>query len=120
MRPEFLNRIDEIVLFRKLDRAQLRAVVGLLLQATEDRVGAQHARLEVAEAAVDWIAEHGYEPEFGARPLRRVIQREVDDRIADLLVTADLGEGDTVRVTVARDGGRLVASVEQAAPALAA
>jgi ATP-dependent Clp protease ATP-binding subunit ClpC len=120
MRPEFLNRIDEIVLFRKLDRAQLRRIVDLLLKATEARLTAQHARLEVTEQAVDWIADHGYEPEFGARPLRRVIQREVDDRIADLLVTADLGEGDTVRVTVARDGGRLVASVEQAAPALAA
>jgi ATP-dependent Clp protease ATP-binding subunit ClpC len=124
MRPEFLNRIDEIVLFRKLDQPQLRRIVGLLLADTEARLTAQHARLEVSEQAIDWIAEHGYEPEYGARPLRRVIQREVDDRIADLLVTADLGEGDTVNVTVA--GDELVATVvqgqerEQDAPALAA
>jgi ATP-dependent Clp protease ATP-binding subunit ClpC len=118
MRPEFLNRIDEIVLFRKLDRAQLRRIVGLLLAATEARLAAQHVRLEVTEQAVDWIAEHGYEPEYGARPLRRLIQREVDDRIADLLVPADLDQGDTVRVTVSGDA--IVATVEPAAPALAA
>jgi ATP-dependent Clp protease ATP-binding subunit ClpC len=118
MRPEFLNRIDEIVLFRKLDREQLRRIVGLLLAATEARLTAQHAAFEVTAEAVDWIADHGYEPEYGARPLRRVIQREVDDRIADLLVTADLGEGDTVRVTV--EGDALVATVEREAPALAA
>jgi ATP-dependent Clp protease ATP-binding subunit ClpC len=118
MRPEFLNRIDEIVLFRKLDQAQLRRIVGLLLQATEARLAAQHARLEVTEEAVDWIAEHGYEPEYGARPLRRVIQREVDDRIADLLVTADLEEGDVVRIGVAGDA--LAATLRREAPALAA
>jgi ATP-dependent Clp protease ATP-binding subunit ClpC len=118
MRPEFLNRIDEVVLFRKLDQAQLRRIVGLLLQATEARLAAQHARLEVTEEAVDWIAEHGYEPEYGARPLRRVIQREVDDRIADLLVSADLEEGDVVRIAVAGDA--LAATLRREAPALAA
>jgi ATP-dependent Clp protease ATP-binding subunit ClpC len=100
MRPEFLNRIDEVVLFRKLDPAQLNQIVRLLLTQTEARLHAQGHALTVSDAAVDWIAENGYEPEYGARPLRRVIQRELDDRIADLLVAAELGAGGNVTVTV--------------------
>jgi ATP-dependent Clp protease ATP-binding subunit ClpC len=101
MRPEFLNRIDEVVLFRKLEADQLRRIVRLLLNQTEARLAAQGHALTVSEAAVDWIAENGYEPEYGARPLRRLIQRELDDRIADLLVASDLADGDSVAVTVA-------------------
>jgi len=100
MRPEFLNRIDEVVLFRKLDQPQLRQIVRLLLNQTEARLVAQGHALTVDDAAVDWIAEHGYEPEYGARPLRRVIQRELDDRIADLLVASELGADQAVVVTV--------------------
>ncbi|HEY8281781.1 MAG TPA: ATP-dependent Clp protease ATP-binding subunit, partial [Leifsonia sp.] len=80
MRPEFLNRIDEIVLFRKLDQEQLRDIVRLLLTATAGRLAGRDIAFEATDAAVEWIAETGYEPEYGARPLRRVIQREVDDR----------------------------------------
>ncbi|WP_169581148.1 MULTISPECIES: ATP-dependent Clp protease ATP-binding subunit [Microbacterium] len=104
MRPEFLNRIDEIVLFRKLDQAQLREIVSLLLRATETRLGTREIGLVVTDAAIDWLAEHGYEPEYGARPLRRLIQREVDDRVADLLVTGALVDGGTVRVDASADG----------------
>lgn len=104
MRPEFLNRIDEIVLFRKLEKAQLRDIVRLLLGASEGRLSKREISFEVTEAAVDWLAEHGYEPEYGARPLRRLIQREVDDRIADLLVTGALADGGAVTVDAAADG----------------
>ncbi|MFZ7088012.1 ATP-dependent Clp protease ATP-binding subunit [Curtobacterium sp. RRHDQ10] len=104
MRPEFLNRIDEIVLFRKLDREQLRTIVGLLLDDTRLRLATQDVHLSASDAAVDWLAEHGYEPEYGARPLRRVVQREVEDRIADLVVGSSVSAADTVRVDVV-DGG---------------
>ncbi|WP_374311566.1 ATP-dependent Clp protease ATP-binding subunit [Microbacterium sp.] len=107
MRPEFLNRIDEIVLFRKLDKPQLREIVGLLLGATQARLAGREARLVVTDAAIDWLAENGYEPEYGARPLRRLIQREIDDRIADLLVTGELADLGTVTVDAAA-GGLLV------------
>ncbi|MGY4856478.1 ATP-dependent Clp protease ATP-binding subunit [Cryobacterium sp. AP23] len=100
MRPEFLNRIDEVVLFRKLDQPQLRQIVRLLLTQTEARLAAQGHALTVSDEAVDWIAETGYEPEYGARPLRRVIQRQLDDKIADLLVASELGDGGVVAVTV--------------------
>src|SRR5699024_2706265 len=75
MRPEFINRIDEIVLFRKLDKQQLRRIVELQLKLTRDRLANQGLTLEVTDRAVDWIADRGYQPEYGARPLRRVIQR---------------------------------------------
>ncbi|MDF2919709.1 MAG: ATPase with chaperone, ATP-binding subunit, partial [Microbacterium sp.] len=84
MRPEFLNRIDDIVLFQKLEKKQLREIVRLLLGASARRLASREVVLEVTEAAVDRLADVGYEPEYGARPLRRLIQREVDDRIADL------------------------------------
>ncbi|WP_309068542.1 ATP-dependent Clp protease ATP-binding subunit, partial [Microbacterium sp.] len=103
MRPEFLNRIDEIVLFRKLEKEQLHEIVSLMLGATRARLGAREIALEVTPAAVDWLAERGYEPEYGARPLRRLIQREVDDRIADLFVTGALADGGSVRVDARGD-----------------
>ncbi|WEG09973.1 ATP-dependent Clp protease ATP-binding subunit [Microbacterium horticulturae] len=103
MRPEFLNRIDEIVLFRKLDREQLREIVRLLLGATSARLAWREVGFDVTDAAVQWLADHGYEPEYGARPLRRLIQREVDDRIADLFVSGELVDGAAVRVDAAGD-----------------
>ena len=118
MRPEFLNRIDEIVLFRKLDTAQLRTIVRVLLRATDARLGKRDVSLEVSDAAVDWLAEHGYEPEYGARPLRRLIQREVDDRIADLFVTGALTDGASVAVDAA--GDELLVTTGPAALAVAA
>jgi ATP-dependent Clp protease ATP-binding subunit ClpC len=103
MRPEFLNRIDEIVLFRKLEKSQLREIVSLMLGATARRLASREVSFEVTDAAIDWLAEHGYEPEYGARPLRRLIQREVDDRIADLFVSGALVDGGAVSVDALGD-----------------
>lgn len=115
-RPEFLNRIDEIIVFRGLDRAQLRQIVALLLDHTRRRLRAQDVGLEVTDAAADLLAELGHQPEFGARPLRRTIQREVDDRLADLLLAGDLMAGDQARVDAA-DGTFLVTAHRAAAEA---
>ena len=100
MRPEFLNRIDDTVMFSRLDRAQLRSIVGQQLAASRKRLEAKGISLDVSADALDWLADKGYEPEFGARPLRRVIQRELDDRIADLLVTEAVDEGGRIRAAV--------------------
>ena len=116
MRPEFINRIDDIVLFRKLDRSQMQSIVSLLLAETSMRLIAQDMVLSVSDEAVSWLGEHGYEPEYGARPLRRLIQREVDDRIATLVVDGAAGAGDTVQVTV--EGDALVARVAAVASSL--
>ncbi|MBC2639790.1 MULTISPECIES: ATP-dependent Clp protease ATP-binding subunit [unclassified Rhodococcus (in: high G+C Gram-positive bacteria)] len=103
MRPEFLNRIDEIVIFRKLDADQLHRITDLLLDDSRKRLQSKGIEISFSDAAVDWIAEHGHQPEFGARPLRRSIQRAVDDRIADLLLDDVLVEGGSVAVGVSDD-----------------
>ena len=107
MRPEFLNRIDDIVTFRKLEKEQLREIVRLMLETTARRLAAREVTIDVTDAAVDRLAEVGYEPEYGARPLRRLIQREIDDRIADLFVAGDLVDGGEVTVH-ATDAGFVV------------
>lgn len=108
MRPEFLNRIDEIVIFRKLDTEQLHRITDLLLEDSRKRLQSKGIDIEFTADAVDWIAEHGHQPEFGARPLRRSIQRVVDDKIADMLLDDLLVEGGSI--TVAVDEGELVFS----------
>jgi len=100
-RPEFLNRIDEIVIFAKLEHEQLHQITDLLLNGSRNRLHALGIEVDFSAESVDWISEHGHQPEFGARPLRRTIQREVDDRIADLLLDDELTEGGRVRVDVA-------------------
>ncbi|WP_256106481.1 ATP-dependent Clp protease ATP-binding subunit [Streptomyces sp. ODS05-4] len=102
-RPEFLNRIDEIVIFRRLDEEQLRRITDLLLEETRRRMRAQDLSVEFAPDAVDWLARRGHQPEYGARPLRRTIQREVDNRLSRLLLDGRLPAGSRVRVTVGDD-----------------
>jgi ATP-dependent Clp protease ATP-binding subunit ClpC len=102
-RPEFLNRVDDIVLFSALDRGELRQITELLLTGTADRLRAQGTELEVTPAAVDWLAERGHQPELGARPLRRAIARELDRRLSRMIIAGELGSGGRVVVDV-RDG----------------
>ncbi|MGB6053297.1 MAG: ATP-dependent Clp protease ATP-binding subunit, partial [Rhodococcus sp. (in: high G+C Gram-positive bacteria)] len=103
MRPEFLNRIDEIVVFRKLDTEQLHRITDLMLEESRERLSAKGIEITFSDSAVAWLAANGHQPEFGARPLRRSIQRALDDRIADLLLDDILIEGGKVAVDVADD-----------------
>ena len=99
-RPEFLNRIDEIIVFHGLSDVQLRQVTELLLEQTRRRLHAQSITLDITDAAVDWLARRGYQPEFGARPLRRTIQREVDNRLSRMLLDGQLKPGQQVHIGV--------------------
>ncbi|MGP4088800.1 ATP-dependent Clp protease ATP-binding subunit [Streptomyces sp. KR55] len=99
-RPEFLNRIDEIVIFRQLSEDQLYRITNLLLEGTRRLMHAQGIAVEFTDAAVDWLARQGYQPEYGARPLRRTIQREVDNQLSRLLLEGSVSEGDRVTVDV--------------------
>ncbi|GAA0946420.1 ATP-dependent Clp protease ATP-binding subunit [Actinocorallia libanotica] len=114
LRPELLNRIDETIVFTRLDREQLRQIVDLLLERTRRRLHGQGVTLEVDDAAKDRLAEVGYKPEFGARPLRRTVQRELDNRLSRMLLNGDLEDGASVRVTCP-DGGELEFEVSPAA-----
>ncbi|OIJ98389.1 ATP-dependent Clp protease ATP-binding subunit [Streptomyces colonosanans] len=102
-RPEFLNRIDEVIVFHALVREDLVRIVDLLLEGSRRRLHAQQVGLEVTEAAKDWLAERGYQPEYGARPLRRTIQSELDNRLSNMLLDGTLNPGDTVVADVADD-----------------
>ncbi|GAA2341721.1 ATP-dependent Clp protease ATP-binding subunit [Streptomyces violaceusniger] len=102
-RPEFLNRIDEIIIFRRLADEQLRQIADVLLEETRRRLHAQDVGVEFTPAAVDWLAKHGHQPEYGARPLRRTIQREVDNPLSRMLLGGELPAHSQVRVDVHND-----------------
>jgi len=97
-RPEFVNRIDEIIRFTPLGVDDLRRIVTIQLQRLRDRMADRRITLTVTDAAMDHLAAVGYDPAFGARPLKRVIQREISDPVAVLILEGKVGEGDTVRV----------------------
>ena len=97
-RPEFINRIDEIIVFRALTREQLKQITGLLLDRVARRLRAQHIEIEFDEDAVEHLAEIGFDPEFGARPLRRAIQRELENELSRLVLEGALAPDDRVRV----------------------
>jgi ATP-dependent Clp protease ATP-binding subunit ClpC len=117
-RPEFLNRIDEIVVFRQLETEQLARITDLLLGETRQRLSAQDIALEVTPEAVTWLAERGHEPAFGARPLRRAIQREIDNPVSRLVLGGDLRPGQLLRVSVV--DGRLDFQASDTPPAAVA
>ncbi|HYT38085.1 MAG TPA: AAA family ATPase, partial [Acidimicrobiia bacterium] len=105
-KPEFVNRIDEIVRFRRLEQSDMAAIVGIQLQQLAARLAARRLILDVSPEAELWLAERGYDPDFGARPLKRVIQKEVGDRLAMALLEGRYAEGNTVKVDV--ENGALV------------
>ncbi|MFE6859527.1 ATP-dependent Clp protease ATP-binding subunit [Nocardia sp. NPDC057668] len=111
-RPEFLNRLDEQIVFHRLDRAQLRTIVDLVLDGTRRRLRAQDIELDVTDKAMDWLADTGYQPEFGARPLRRTVQRQLDNNLSKKILDGALAPGDTVRVD-ADDAGLVVEAVHR-------
>ncbi|MCT2542039.1 MULTISPECIES: ATP-dependent Clp protease ATP-binding subunit [Streptomyces] len=94
--PEFLNRVDETIIFHGLDKDDLGEIVDLMLDGSKRRVRAQDMELEITEAAKKLLVAHGHQPEFGARPLRRTIQTELDNRIASLLLSGEAEPGDTI------------------------
>jgi ATP-dependent Clp protease ATP-binding subunit ClpC len=106
LRPELVGRVDEVVLFARLSRPELRRIVGMLLEETRERLRAKGVELIVDDAAADLLAGLGSRPELGARPLRRTVGKEVERRLARMLLAGDLQPGATVRVTA--EGGELV------------
>jgi ATP-dependent Clp protease ATP-binding subunit ClpB len=103
-RPEFLNRVDDIVVFRPLTRDDLDTIVAIQIAKLRQMVAARGLVLDVDHSAMRWLSEAGYDPAYGARPLKRVIQRELQNPIALALLEGDYEEGDTIRV-VAEDEG---------------
>jgi ATP-dependent Clp protease ATP-binding subunit ClpB len=103
-RPEFLNRIDEIILFHRLKKEQMGAIVDIQIARIQKLLEDRKVTIELAPEARIWLAERGYDPAFGARPLKRVIQKELQDPLAERLLAGSIQDGNKVRVGVGADG----------------
>ncbi len=106
-KPEFLNRLDEIVIFDALSMDDLAHIVDLQLALLEKRLAARRIEIEVTDAARAWLADTGYDPAYGARPLRRLIQTAIGDPLAKLLLSGEVVDGGTVRVDHEPEGSGL-------------
>ena len=118
-RPEFLNRLDETIIFDRLTRADMDGIVKIQLGQLEKRLARRGISLELDGPARTWLADEGYDPVFGARPLKRVIQRALQDQLAEMILAGDVGDGETVQVSAGADGlmiGDRLASSNQTPP----
>ena len=111
-RPEFINRVDAIIVFRALSKDDIKQIVQLEIKKVSERLEEHSIVINITPAALDLIAEQGYDPEMGARPLKRVIQQKVEDRLSDALLSGDFEDGDTVIVDVVDDDIKLTRSEE--------
>ena len=114
-KPEFLNRLDEVVVFHSLSTAELGSIVDIQVRMLGDRLAKRRLTLDVRPAARDWLARTGFDPIYGARPLRRLVQSAIGDSLAKKLLSGEIREGDTVRVDTDAEGGALTVegAVEQ-------
>ena len=106
-KPEFLNRLDDIVIFSALDKSELGQIVELNIDRLSHRLAERRLQLAVTPAARTWLSEHGYDPIYGARPLRRLMQQQIDDQLANLLLAGLVTDGSLVRVDVSSDDSGL-------------
>ncbi|SLI57387.1 Chaperone ClpB [Mycobacteroides abscessus subsp. abscessus] len=107
-KPEFLNRLDDVVMFHALDEEQLEHIVDIQLEQLQKRLAQRRLTLDVTGSARFWLAVRGYDPVYGARPLRRLIQQAIGDTLAKELLAGTVTDGDTVKVGVSPDGDNLV------------
>jgi ATP-dependent Clp protease ATP-binding subunit ClpB len=114
-KPEFLNRLDDIVLFDALTMEELGSIVDLQVDRLTERLEQRRLTLGVTPAARLWLAEHGYDPVYGARPLKRLMQKEIDDKLANLLLAGQVADGSFVRVEVSEDRNSLIVSADEEA-----
>jgi ATP-dependent Clp protease ATP-binding subunit ClpB len=114
-RPEFLNRLDEIILFRRLQRGDMITIVDIQLARLRELLADRNITLDIDQSALDWLAHEGYDPVYGARPLKRVIQRSLQNQMATLLLEGALLEGETVHVSTGPDGLVITGKMAQAA-----
>lgn len=106
-KPEFINRLDDVVMFEPLSEELLRGIVDIQLRGLTERLAARRLTLQVSDSAKSWLADRGYDPAYGARPLRRTIQQAIGDKLAKKLLAGEIADGDTVHVDVADGGAEL-------------
>jgi ATP-dependent Clp protease ATP-binding subunit ClpB len=107
-KPEFINRLDDVLIFSGLDPEELVHIVDIQLQQLAKRLQQRRLTLEVSLPAKQWLAERGFDPLYGARPLRRLIQQAIGDQLAKMLLAGEVHDGDVVPVNLSADGDSLV------------
>jgi len=107
-KPEFINRLDDVIIFDPLNPDELVEIVDIQLQQLSKRLAQRRLTLEVSMPAKEWLAERGFDPLYGARPLRRLIQQAIGDQLAKMLLAGEIHDGDVVPVNVSPDGDSLV------------
>lgn len=115
--PEFLNRIDDIVMFDSLDKEAIFEIIGIELRGFLSRMEKLGYSFEISESAKDYIAAKGYDQQYGARPLKRAIQKYLEDPLAELIINSELSAGDTISVDYDKDTDRIVTAVKHPTPA---
>jgi ATP-dependent Clp protease ATP-binding subunit ClpC len=105
--PEFLNRVDDVIVFHPLSRSEIGEIVHILLSDVRKRLAEEEMTLKLTDSAVEFLVERGYDEKFGARPLKRAIQRFLEDPLSEKILVADFSPGDEIEVEVSEDGGNL-------------
>ena len=118
-RPEFLNRVDEIIIFEPLTPNELNTIVGLMLREVEERLSDRQVSIDVTDAAKKALVEEGYDPSYGARPLRRVVERQIENALARRILADEFAEGDRVLVDYGKEEGYTFAKAKTKARAAA-
>jgi len=116
--PEFLNRIDDVVMFNSLDKSQIHLIIDIEIADLYKRVEALNYKLLLSEEAKDFIADKGYDPHFGARPLKRAIQKYLEDEMAEIIIKSSISEGDTISVEYDRDNDKLQYKIQKSGEAI--
>jgi ATP-dependent Clp protease ATP-binding subunit ClpC len=105
--PEFLNRVDDAIVFHPLDKTHIASIVEILLKDVRKRLSEEELTLKLTEAATEFLVKHGYDEAYGARPLRRAIQRYIEDPLSEKILVGEFARGDEIEVDVSPDGAKL-------------
>jgi ATP-dependent Clp protease ATP-binding subunit ClpC len=115
--PEFLNRLDDVIVFHPLSKEQIGQIVGVMVKEVQKRLGEEELTLRLTDAASDFLAKNGFDENFGARPLKRAIQRFIEDPLSEKILLGEFAKGDEIEVDVAPDGAKLEFRVPSATKA---
>jgi ATP-dependent Clp protease ATP-binding subunit ClpC len=105
--PEFLNRLDDTIVFHPLTKEHIKQIVGILLKDVQKRLTEEELTIRLSDAGSDFLVQHGFDEQYGARPLKRSIQRYIEDPLSEKILVGDFSKGDEIEIDVAPEGGRL-------------
>jgi ATP-dependent Clp protease ATP-binding subunit ClpC len=114
--PEFLNRLDDVIVFHPLDKSHIAQIVSILLKGVQERLGEEELTIKLTEGGTEFLVKHGYDVAYGARPLKRAIQRWIEDPLSEKILLAEFSRGDEIEVDVSQDGTKLEFRVPASSP----